>query len=222
MQNKTAICFAVAVASLAAFLPVPAAAQAQLPSYEVATIVRSMGLDPVGSPVRRGSAYVLRALDGYGQLVSVTVDIRSGQVISVRPVATAAAPYPAPPAYVPEPGYVGPPYAAPAYPPEPYYPEEQVNPYPAYGPLPPAEPRVIYAPRESYNVPRPPARIPTAKAPAAKPAPKTASSPRPKTMVESPPEATSEMTTGTVNAASGKPVEEKSSAVALPPVQGME
>jgi len=221
MQNKIAICFAGAVASLVAF-SVPAAAQAQLPSYEVATIVRSMGLDPVGGPSRRGPAYVQRALDGYGQPVSVTLDARSGRVMSVQPLAIAAVPYPAPPAYVPEPGYVGPPYAVPAYPPEPYYPEAQVYSYPAYGPPPPAGPRVIYAPRESYNVPRPPAPVPSVKKPTAKPAPKTASSSPPKTMVESPPEATSEVTTGTVNAVSEKPAEEKSSAVTLPPVQGME
>ncbi len=200
MQNKTAISLAAAAAaSLAAFLPAPAAAQAQLPSYEVATIVRSMGLDPVGSPARRGPVYVQRALDGYGQPLTVTVDARSGYVISVQPLA-AAGPYAGRPR---------------AYPPEPYYPA----PYPAYGPPPPAGPRVIYAPRESYNVPRPPAPVPSVKKPAAKPAPKTASSPPPKTMVESPPEATSEVTTSTV-AASEKPAEEKSSA--LPPVQGME
>ncbi len=219
MNRRTAICFAIAAASLAAVLPGPAGAQGQLPSYEVATIIRSMGLDPLGSPVRRGSAYVLRALDGYGQQLNVTVDARTGRVLSVQPVAAAVAPYPGrPPAYVPAPGYMAPgymvpPYTAPAYPPQLYYPGDEFEPDLTYEPMPPNEPRVIYAPRQSSSVPRPPARVPTAKAPAAKPAPKAAAA--------APVEATSpELTTGSINDTTKQA--ETSPALVIPPVQSLE
>jgi hypothetical protein len=82
-----------------------------LPPYEIATIIRSTGLDPVGRPVLRGADYVLRAIAGDGGVVRVVVDARSGEIVSVTPVETASrrlprgvtmGPYePVPPGYVP-------------------------------------------------------------------------------------------------------------------------
>lgn len=93
-----------------------------LPPYEVITIVRSTGFDPLGKPIRRGPNYVLRAVDEYDREVDVVVGAHSGEVISVRPVNAATARLPAspprgavtmgpyermPPDYVPPPGQRG-------------------------------------------------------------------------------------------------------------------
>jgi hypothetical protein len=221
VKRKTAICFAVAALSLGAFSPTPAAGQAGLPPYEIMTIIRSTGLDPVGRPVRRGSTYLLRAIDGYGQEVTVTVDAHRGRIVSVRPVVPVAAPY-GPPgtAYVPPPYDVEPPYVAPP----PYYPGDEFESDATYEPMSPDVdgPRVIYAPREFTGVPRPPARIPSAakKAPANKstssskaaPAPKAAATPAETVPLEQP--------TGTITGAA--PSAEASSALAVPPVQTLE
>jgi hypothetical protein len=211
VERKAAICFVIAVVGLAAFAPVPALAQGQLPPFEVITIVRSMGMDPLGRPVRRGAAYVLRALDGYGQEVMVAVDARQGRVLSVRPVMPVAAPY-GPPgqAYTPPPYSVEPPYVPEA---EPYYPAEAEF-ESDYEPVPPRAPRVIYAPRVSYDVPQPPARAPAAKASASKTKPKA-------TVAAKPAEASAtELTTG--SAPAGTVPAETSSAPAIPPVQSLE
>jgi hypothetical protein len=61
-----------------------------MPPYEVFTMLRSAGLDPVGPPARRGPNYVLRAFDRSDREVRVVVDARSGDILSVRPVALAA------------------------------------------------------------------------------------------------------------------------------------
>ena len=58
------------------------AAGCGLPPYEVITIVRSTGLDPLGPPMRRGPNYVLRATDEDDQEVRVVVDARSGDIVS--------------------------------------------------------------------------------------------------------------------------------------------
>ena len=63
------------------------AASKVLPSYEILTIVRSAGLNPLGRPTRKGASYMLRAVDTGGQEVRVVVDGRVGEVISVTPVA---------------------------------------------------------------------------------------------------------------------------------------
>ncbi len=220
MKHRTAICFGLAAMSLAAFLPVPAAAQ-ELPPYEAVTIIRSMGLDPLGPAVRRGSAYILRALDGYGREVSVTLDARQGRILSVRPVVPVAAPYgPPPPAAYPS-------YGRPRYAPPPPYPDEEIEIDSEYEPIPPGGPRVIYAPRAFSNFPRPPVQVPGAKVPAAqaKPTSQTASTPLPKpaprAMAAAPAEpGSSELTTGSVSDPA-KPAE-TSPAPAIPPVQSME
>jgi hypothetical protein len=131
-----------------------------LPPYEILTIVRSAGLDPLSRPVRQGPAYVLRAIDPYGEEVRVVVGAQRGQILSVRSVLPVAAPYAPPPGYYEYPR----PYGPSGYEPAPDY----YRPDARYDPRPPAtaNPRVITAPK-----------------PAAKPAAKTASTPPPKAAV---------------------------------------
>jgi len=154
---------ALALAGLAISLPVRAEDLARpalsgLPPYEILTIVRSTGLDPLTRPVRQGSNYVLRATDAYGEEVRVVVGAQRGQIVSVRPVVPVAAPYGPPPASY---GYR--PYDPPGYVPMPEY----YGPDTRYDPRPPAAiPRVTPAPRNTG------AAKPTAKA--ATPAPKAA------------------------------------------------
>jgi len=57
-----------------------------LPPYEVAAIVRSTGLEPLGRPVRQGQAYAVRAIDDAGEEVRVIVDARLGRIIKVVPL----------------------------------------------------------------------------------------------------------------------------------------
>jgi hypothetical protein len=52
---------------------------------QVAYIVETMGLDPVGPPLQAGHLIVQRAADEYGRIVRVTVDMNNGQVVSVAP-----------------------------------------------------------------------------------------------------------------------------------------
>ena len=88
--KRRIICAALAVLALSA----PAAAQgygpSALPPHEILTILRSTGLDPLSQPVRRGPNYVLRAIDDADREVSVVVNARSGDVLSVTPVQTAS------------------------------------------------------------------------------------------------------------------------------------
>ena len=81
-------------AALTAFVSLgaasPAAAQYQAPTYgaalppfEVMTIIRSMGFDPISRPVLRGPVYVVQALDDEGISVRVLVDAQRGNVIRV-------------------------------------------------------------------------------------------------------------------------------------------
>jgi hypothetical protein len=57
-----------------------------LPPHEIITIVRSAGLKPVGKPTRKGTTYLLSAIDDEGSKMRVVVDGRAGEVISVTPV----------------------------------------------------------------------------------------------------------------------------------------
>ena len=57
-----------------------------LPAYEVATIVSSMGLRPVGRPAWMRGRYVVAAIDRYGREVNVVLDARDGQVLAVQPL----------------------------------------------------------------------------------------------------------------------------------------
>lgn len=94
----------------------PAPFVAGLPPYEILTIIRSTGFEPVGRPIRRPGVYVVRAVDPYDQAVDLTVDARTGRILTVRRRVG-----PAMPAYAPAmPGY-GPPPRYGAYgPPRPY------------------------------------------------------------------------------------------------------
>jgi hypothetical protein len=60
-----------------------------LPPYEILTIVRSTGLEPLSRPLRQGPAYVLRAVDPSGQEMRVIADARTGRLVKVVPVAGA-------------------------------------------------------------------------------------------------------------------------------------
>jgi hypothetical protein len=57
-----------------------------LPPYEVAAIVRSTGLEPIGRPVRQGQAYAVHAVDEAGEEVRVIVDARLGRIVKVIPL----------------------------------------------------------------------------------------------------------------------------------------
>jgi hypothetical protein len=61
-----------------------------LPPEEILDILRSGGFDPLGQPLRRGPNYVLRAVDDTDREVRVVINARSGDILSVTPVATAS------------------------------------------------------------------------------------------------------------------------------------
>ena len=63
----------------------PVTAADVLPAYEILTRVRTLALDPIGEPVRRGPYYILHAYDRRGTEVRVVADAQFGDVLSVRP-----------------------------------------------------------------------------------------------------------------------------------------
>ena len=80
-------------------LSTPAAAQGYqpgakppgaMPPYEILTMLRSTGFDPIGQPVRRGPNYVLRAIDDNDREVNLVINARSGDILSVTPIQTAS------------------------------------------------------------------------------------------------------------------------------------
>jgi hypothetical protein len=129
-----------------------------IPAFEVNTIIRSMGFDPTGAPVRRGPVYVIRAIDDDDIAVRITVDARSGRVLTVTELA-ANDPYntpgrfgsvPMPPAQVPAVTYrAAPTDGAPAQPAQP----------------PAAAPPAVRQSAVTPRIPTPRARPPQAKAP---------------------------------------------------------
>jgi hypothetical protein len=97
LQHKIALCAglvaALAVAGHALAQPAPppvypgtAYPGAGLPPHEILTIVRSTGLEPMGSPVRQGPTYALRAVDPAGEEVRVIVDAQRGRIVKVIPL----------------------------------------------------------------------------------------------------------------------------------------
>ena len=97
MKHKIALCAglvaALAVSGHALAQPAPPPAYpgagypiAGLPPHEIVTIVRSTGLEPLGSPVRQGPAYALRAVDPAGEEVRVIVDAQRGRIVKVIPL----------------------------------------------------------------------------------------------------------------------------------------
>jgi hypothetical protein len=122
-----------------------------------------MGRVPVRPPIRRGTRYVVRAIDGRGAEVSVAADAWTGRVLAVRPLRHRFEP---PPVYAER-------YYPPSsnYPPSSYYPEETVPPRGSYERQPPhapGEPAVIYAPRDNANA-APPANANPAPPPPSRP-----------------------------------------------------
>ena len=97
---KQRILFCVSIAAFALLALRPALTQAvpppypgtiypgdgALPAYEIVTIVRSTGLDPVGRPIRQGPTYALRAVDPAGEEVRVVVDAHMGRIVKVIPL----------------------------------------------------------------------------------------------------------------------------------------
>ena len=97
MQHKIALCAglvaALAVAGHALAQPAPPPVYpgtvypgTGLPPHEIVTIVRSTGLEPMGSPVRQGPTYALRAVDPAGEEVRVIVDAQRGRIVKVIPL----------------------------------------------------------------------------------------------------------------------------------------
>jgi hypothetical protein len=105
--------------------PPPAAAPPQpkpvtgfVPTFEIMRTVRAAGFDPLATPLREGTTYVLRATDYRGILMRVVLDARTGAIRDVTRIVPAASgslgvvlpPY-GPPRYD---AYAEPPYGAPA------------------------------------------------------------------------------------------------------------
>jgi hypothetical protein len=207
-------------------LPVAASAQALLPPFEVATSVRSMGLQPVSRPALHGTRYVFRAVDRRGTEVKVSADAFSGRVLFVEPLGHGGE------------GVI----AGRDYPP--VFPQETVPPragnnrpgsydprvgYQRQVPVNPGEPSVIYAPRGNEgaqsNNPQRSGQAPSA----AKPVPRVAAKPpvkpaAPEAAVEASPP--SEPPTGSTDGANAAvppaPAVEKNPALTAPPVQAFD
>jgi hypothetical protein len=89
-----ALTLAVAGTDAALAQPVPPAYPGPLypgeamgvPPQEVAAIVASAGLEPLGPPVRQGPVYTMRALDPAGAEVRVIVNARMGRIVRIVPV----------------------------------------------------------------------------------------------------------------------------------------
>jgi hypothetical protein len=105
-----------------------------LPPYEVVTIVRSMGLNPLERPRWRHGRYVMAATDRSGREVRVVVDASSGQVIRVVPMDVGY--YDGPRGYGVRPDPYDPRYAAPPPPPRAIPNEPGYGPRPGYPPQP--------------------------------------------------------------------------------------
>jgi hypothetical protein len=141
-----------------------------LPPYEIVTIVRSAGLDPIDRPVRRGPNYVLHAIGQNDQEVRVVVSAHRGEIVRIVPTMSASRMPPGPGGagmgpYERMDGYE-PPRAAPGYvAPEGYrYGARPVTPDDE-------EDDAAYA---DGNAPRPPGSVPgSASRPGYAPAPRT-------------------------------------------------
>jgi hypothetical protein len=72
--------------ALAQYAPRPVMPIGPMPAEGVFEMIRQMGLQPIGRPVRNGPVYIQRAADYYGKLLRITIDARRAQVVSVEPV----------------------------------------------------------------------------------------------------------------------------------------
>ncbi len=145
-----------------------------LPPFEVVTIIRSMGMNPLDRPVWRQGRYFIDAIDRTGREVEVSLDARSGQVLTVTPLGYGRpAPRPAP-RYGYEPGRHdprygprhGPEYAVPLDEDDDWDEDERIGALP-----PPSPPPVIRAPQTAAR-PQPRAPEPE-QAPLPRPRPDT-------------------------------------------------
>ncbi|MEJ0078583.1 MAG: hypothetical protein WDO17_24710 [Alphaproteobacteria bacterium] len=75
-----------APASAQYYGPRPMAPIGPLPPESVSQMVRQMGLEPVGAPVRSGPVYFQRAADYYGKPLRVVIDAHRAQVVMVEPI----------------------------------------------------------------------------------------------------------------------------------------
>ena len=75
-----------AAPALAQYVPRPVVPVGPMPPEGVFQMVRQMGLEPVGRPVRNGPVYVQRAADYYGRPLRIMVDASRGQVVSVEAI----------------------------------------------------------------------------------------------------------------------------------------
>jgi hypothetical protein len=66
--------------------PRPAMSVGGMPPEGVFQMVRQMGLEPVGPPVRNGPVYFQRAADYYGKPLRVVIDANRAQVVSVEAI----------------------------------------------------------------------------------------------------------------------------------------
>jgi hypothetical protein len=93
-----------AAPALAQYAPRSVVPVGPMPPEGVFQMVRQMGLEPVGPPVRNGPVYFQRAADYYGKPLRVVIDASRAQVVSVEgiggppmlhrgPYASAGAPY---------------------------------------------------------------------------------------------------------------------------------
>ena len=104
---KRALTIALAGAGLAGTLTLvgaastkraPAVAAEPAPARQVINAARAIGMSPLGEPVRRGTFYVLHAMDPRGAEQRVVVDAEFGDIIAVTPLrGITAAAYAPPP-----------------------------------------------------------------------------------------------------------------------------
>jgi hypothetical protein len=72
--------------AFAQYIPRPAVPIGPMAPNAVPEMVRQMGLEPVGAPVRAGTVYLQRAADYYGKPLRVVIDANRAQVVMVEPV----------------------------------------------------------------------------------------------------------------------------------------
>lgn len=104
---KRALTIGLAGAGLAATLTLvgaastkraPAVAAEPAPARQVINATRAIGLSPLGEPVRRGTFYVLHAMDARGAEQRVVVDAEFGDILAITPLRGITAAAYAPPA----------------------------------------------------------------------------------------------------------------------------
>src|SRR4051812_41330849 len=133
-----------AAPALAQYAPRPVVPVGPMPTEGVFQMVRQMGLEPMGPPVRNGTVYVQRAADYYGKPLRVVIDASRAQVVSVEAIGGPPAIYRGPYASTGAPYWRRPygPYAMPPYDDEEDYaaPGSEMAPYgqPPQPGLPPA------------------------------------------------------------------------------------